>query len=215
MSSSSSLPPIPLWVTNNTANELQVVGLNGVDIALDGFNVVGAHSANIHIASFTPPLFGGDHWDWVYLRDAGTGAEYQLFIEASVVLSFGTGTNASFGYRDDSASRTDSNPSPIPDGCSTAQWLGITDQLPPGAPSQLVVYTLLKTPPPAPMQAVSTPIASAGSSYIYFVRSKITTSCGSRRATDRSQTGTHLTCLRQGIRLPSRAGQRFPRTALG
>jgi hypothetical protein len=135
--------PVPMFLTNNTSNDLQVTGVRGKDLVdwTQG-QIVKGNGGSAQIATFKDIEWTeGDHYDWINLQDLGTNAQYQLYIEDNGNPG-GDRHYATFSYYDNDSNEKTSEPLKFPDGCATAEWE--SDGQLPFAKAQ---YTLLKTPP--------------------------------------------------------------------
>ena len=133
-----------LW--NDTSNTLWVTAPRGSNLkGVCPLQQIGP-GQSAGVAYFQAGAFDDD-WDWLYLSDpSNKTSTYQLYVRSNQ-LAYAQ----DFGYRNDSSSKSEPNPSPFPPGtCSMVQF-------PPPSENpdiQLLVYRLLTTPPPG-----GTPVA--------------------------------------------------------
>jgi hypothetical protein len=107
------LGEVKMVVLNRTGTRLHVTGKRGDEIKLGPDQVIEPHSAGI-VGIFSDG--GGGRWEWLYLRSAEFGQEYQLYIERTR----GNDRHHFFGYRDANASQQNRNP--FPPGCAKTTW---------------------------------------------------------------------------------------------
>ncbi|HEX8157607.1 MAG TPA: hypothetical protein VF526_09510 [Solirubrobacteraceae bacterium] len=120
-----------LLVINQTGRNLIATGFKGDDVTLNGPSPLVPAGGAFNVATFNA---GGGRWDWVYLQDATTQQQFQIYIEQTR-----GGTHYTFfGYYNKSSSESDSNPSPFPSGYEDCLWSG----------GPIAYYTLMKSPPP-------------------------------------------------------------------
>jgi hypothetical protein len=144
---------IYLSVTNKTANPLLVVGKGGSDLSIDCDSTIEANST-LEVAGFPVGNDTQDRYDWIYLKDLGTGNYYQIYIEVtSGVVALATRrAYAFFGYytqKHDNSANSNACPfrpinpnAQFPSCYALVSYNGLTTQSPVG-----FEYILLATPP--------------------------------------------------------------------
>lgn len=130
---------LPLIVLNQTNNTLVVTGSRGSDLSNVAINSDIPPLGGKIVAYFNTPGGSGDNWDWVYLKDLGTGQQYQIYVEWNRI--FNNNTYAFFGYYNEDSSQQNGNPSPFPDDCAITSFISSSSS------GSFPAYILTQTPP--------------------------------------------------------------------
>ena len=129
---------LPLIVLNQTNNTLVVTGSRGSDLSHVAINTDIPPLGGRIVAYYNTPGNAQDNWDWVYLMDLGTQAQYQIYVEWNRIAN--NATYAFFGYFNPDSSQQNGNPSPFPDGCALTSFISSSHT------GSYPVYILTKTP---------------------------------------------------------------------
>jgi hypothetical protein len=129
---------IPLIVLNQTNNTLIVTGFRGSDLSQVAIGTDIPPLGGRIVAYFNTPGNMEDNWDWVYLKDLGTQAKYQIYVEWNRIVN--NNTYSFFGYFNADSSQQNGDPSPFPADCAMTSFISSSNS------GSFPVYILTKTP---------------------------------------------------------------------